>query len=234
MNIFLNQINSSSKYYKWYRNICLRAINRILPNTIYTETHHILPKSIYPQYAKDKNNLVTLTAREHFICHWLLTKFIKDSKIVYAFQMMIPNKTSNRYLPKSSIVYKKLKEQFFLNNQGSKNCKWYTNGVENKMFKTYDVIPLDFVPGRTFSINHKNKLKGIPKSTEQKQKQSIAMQGKPGVSGNNNPAKRPEVREKIRKARLGSTASDETKLKMKLSKIGKKRGSYKIKSKDCS
>jgi hypothetical protein len=63
--------------------------------------------------------------------------------------------------------------------------------------------PLGFIPGRTFSIDHKNKLKGIPKTQEQKQKQSVSMIGKPGLSGDSNPAKRFEVREKISKTLTG-------------------------------
>ena len=219
MNKFINQIRSDSKYYKWYSNICLRALTRTLPNSIYTETHHILPKSMYPQYSKDKDNLVKLTAREHFICHWLLTKFINDRRIIYAFSMMLPNKTSKRYFPKSATVYQKLKEKFLENNRGLIGHKWYTNGIENKVFKNFELVPTGFVPGRTFSDAHKNKLKGIPKSDEQKRKQSLSMIGKPGMSGENNPAKRSEVREKISKSRRNQKDSEETKLKKKLSRI---------------
>lgn len=38
----------------------------------YTECHHIIPKSMGG--SNDKENLVRLTAREHFVCHRLLTK----------------------------------------------------------------------------------------------------------------------------------------------------------------
>ena len=58
------------KYTKWYAQITERARNRILDT--YTETHHIIPRSLGG--TDDINNLVELTAREHFICHWLLTK----------------------------------------------------------------------------------------------------------------------------------------------------------------
>lgn len=43
-------------------------------NGEYDEAHHILPKSLFPLWAKRKSNLVLLTAREHFFCHQLLTK----------------------------------------------------------------------------------------------------------------------------------------------------------------
>lgn len=226
MNTLFNLIETDSKYYIWYKSICQRAMNRRLPECTYTEIHHILPKSIFPEYKTDPNNLVQLTAREHFICHWLLTKFVKHEKIVYAFQMMIPNKTNNRYKPKSSIVYQNLKLKFLLNNKGTKGYHWVTDGVKNKLIPIGNIIPVDYYTGRTFNQTHKQALKGIPKTDEQKKKQSDAMKGKPGLLGELNPATRPDVREKISKARKGTKASDNTKIKMRLSKLGKKRGPY--------
>lgn len=40
----------------------------------YFEFHHILPKSLFPNWSKKESNIVALTAREHFFCHQLLTK----------------------------------------------------------------------------------------------------------------------------------------------------------------
>lgn len=59
-----------NKYKKWYNNIIGRAKNRTI--TGYTEKHHIVPKSLGG--TDNLSNLVKLTAREHFICHLLLTK----------------------------------------------------------------------------------------------------------------------------------------------------------------
>lgn len=59
-----------NKYTQWYNNIIDRAKHREI--TGYTEKHHIIPKSLGG--SDDKENLVSLTAREHFICHYLLTK----------------------------------------------------------------------------------------------------------------------------------------------------------------
>lgn len=43
-------------------------------NYVYYETHHILPKCL--NGSNDKDNLVLLTAKEHYICHKLLNKKI--------------------------------------------------------------------------------------------------------------------------------------------------------------
>ena len=40
-------------------------------NYIYYEKHHILPKCLGGN--NDKENLVLLTAKEHYVCHKLLT-----------------------------------------------------------------------------------------------------------------------------------------------------------------
>lgn len=61
-----------NKYTKWYFNIISNAQNRDISS--YTEKHHIIPKSLGG--SNKQTNLVKLTAREHFICHWLLTKMV--------------------------------------------------------------------------------------------------------------------------------------------------------------
>lgn len=61
-----------NKYYTWYFNIVNRALQRDV-DLSYTELHHIIPKSLGG--SNEKSNIVKLSGREHFICHFLLTKF---------------------------------------------------------------------------------------------------------------------------------------------------------------
>lgn len=68
-----------NKYQRYYCNIINYAIsqnrkkiNRSNNNYIYYEKHHIIPKSLDGRDIKE--NLVLLTAREHFICHRLLVR----------------------------------------------------------------------------------------------------------------------------------------------------------------
>ena len=42
------------------------------PYNGYTEKHHIIPRCL--DGSDDEINLVRLSAREHYICHYLLTK----------------------------------------------------------------------------------------------------------------------------------------------------------------
>lgn len=59
-----------NKYTSCYFNIINRAKSRSISG--YIEKHHIIPKSLGGNNAKD--NLVKLTAKEHYICHLLLPK----------------------------------------------------------------------------------------------------------------------------------------------------------------
>jgi hypothetical protein len=64
-----------NKYTRWYHCIIQNAKSRIVDG--YTESHHIIPKSLGGSDTVD--NLVILTAREHFVCHLLLTKMVKGA-----------------------------------------------------------------------------------------------------------------------------------------------------------
>lgn len=78
-----------NKYTRWYNAIISAARSRQLPDDTYIERHHIIPRSIGGNNSTE--NLVKLTAREHFICHLLLTKMVNDNhqrKMIYAFTTM--------------------------------------------------------------------------------------------------------------------------------------------------
>jgi len=78
-----------------------RAKNRIMD--CYTEKHHIKPKCMGGNQHPD--NLVRLTAREHFLSHWLLHEIYPDNpKLRYAFWSMFRNSNGqHRYVPSSRI-----------------------------------------------------------------------------------------------------------------------------------
>lgn len=74
----------------------------------YFEFHHIFPRSLFPQYKDFKQNLVALTAREHFFCHELLTK-IWPSRQMYTALFYLSNDKKHKC---SSKEYEKIKEEF--------------------------------------------------------------------------------------------------------------------------
>lgn len=59
-----------NKYKRWYFSIIENVQRENRQHSSDYERHHIIPRSI----AKD-SELVSLSFREHFLCHWLLTKF---------------------------------------------------------------------------------------------------------------------------------------------------------------
>lgn len=89
-----------NKYTRWYYSIIHRAATRELPVGVYTEQHHIIPKSLGG--LAHQANLAILTGREHFVCHWLLTKMTSDEakrKMSYACKrMMTAGKKQDRYI----------------------------------------------------------------------------------------------------------------------------------------
>jgi len=102
-------------YKKHYGLLCERGQVRVLENT-YTEVHHIIPRCLGG--SNDKENLTTLTAREHFIAHWLLSRvYPQDRKIQLAFKMMCDVQYGRRYTPSSRTVAEARKKVAELNSK---------------------------------------------------------------------------------------------------------------------
>jgi hypothetical protein len=119
-----------NKYNRWYNQLISKAKDRVLEG--YSEKHHIVPKSLGGN--DDLFNLVQLTAREHFICHWLLTKMHNGEahhKMLNALRMMRAEKPGQeRYKTKiTSRVYENLKEEY------SKLQSKRFSGAGNGMYK---------------------------------------------------------------------------------------------------
>jgi len=71
-------------YPKLYDNLIERAKHRDLSG--YCERHHIVPRSMGGD--NNKNNIVELTAREHFLAHWILWKIHRNKQTAHAFFAM--------------------------------------------------------------------------------------------------------------------------------------------------
>jgi hypothetical protein len=67
----------SNKYTKWYFSIINNRRAQLFKG--YGECHHIIPASLGGSNAPF--NIVRLTAREHFICHLLLTKMVSGNNL---------------------------------------------------------------------------------------------------------------------------------------------------------
>ena len=83
-----------NKYYMWYRQL-VSTKNRVLD--CYTEKHHIIPRCMGGDDSVE--NLVVLTAREHYIAHLLLTKCtssVYKQKMSYALWNMVNRDNGER------------------------------------------------------------------------------------------------------------------------------------------
>jgi len=194
------------KYLKIYDKIIDRAKNREIDG--YTEKHHIVPKCIGGNDKKD--NIVSLTPKEHYICHRLLCEIYPDeTKLKYAFWRMcnvVNNEYQNRNYSVSANVYSRIKNEI---------SKLMSKKVKNYSKETRKLI------GEKIS----KKLKGKPS-------------GKKGTSNpehsewmkNNNPFKgkthTPEIRDLLSKIN-SKPKSEEHKRKISETLKGNKPGNMK-------
>ena len=171
MNLFL-----TNKYTKWYFAIVNNAKLRLSEG--YQEKHHIIPKSLGGDNSKE--NLVNLTAREHFICHWLLTKMvtgINRHKMLTAVHRMMTQKNSHQQrITSFGKKYENIRIAW-----ARSHSQWLTgrySGVNNPNY------------GNTMSIESKKKISDLklgkkagPMSAEHKEKISKALTGVPKTYG---------------------------------------------------
>lgn len=140
----------------------------------------------------DKDNLVLLTAREHYLCHKILWKIDKENKGLFlAFhKMSLSSKEGQKRYKISSKDYEYLKLEF----------KKLNTGIYNPMY------------GRTTSDYNKSivsKIMSLPKSEETKRLIGLGHKGKL-VSEET----KLKIKE-IRKRQIMKPISEETRQKMK-------------------
>lgn len=203
-----------NKYTSYYNSIINKAKNRLTDG--YYETHHIVPKSLGGSNLKE--NLVNLTAREHFICHLLLTKMYEGNakkKMVYAAWAMATLENNNQQRYKiTSKIYESLRIKYA--TLRSKSLKGKPGRKHSKETKI------------KLSLAHMGK-KRKPMSEESKRKLSESMKGK------NIGKKRTEeqrIKQSLRQlGRKGNPHSKETKEKLRLANLGKKKGPDSVETK---
>lgn len=123
-------------YHKIYNQLInKRKINILDKKICYCEKHHIIPKSLGG--SNDSSNLVNLTAREHFIAHWLLFRIYKNSSMAYALKSMkSSNKNNAQYKNKyiNSRAYNEARK--FCSNLFSEKTKGRKETIETRNKKS--------------------------------------------------------------------------------------------------
>jgi len=176
----------TNKYSKLYYKITLNAKQRITEG--YTERHHIIPQSLGG--SDEKENLVELTAREHFICHWLLIKMTEGedrSKMLYALNgMKAENRYQQRYHTKiTARVYEKYRIEHAENHskvmKSKKLVPWNKGGavLSEEQRKRISASAKNRKPLSSEAREKGNeKRKGQKRSEETKLKMSLTAKGK--------------------------------------------------------
>lgn len=183
----------TNKFYsKVYFSTIHRAQQRNWKKAKGRERHHIIPQSLGG--TNDKSNLVYLSCREHFICHWLLMKMTygeNHHKMRYALMVMrAENKYHARYHTKlTARIYERYRlehAEYHSKLMKSKNLvPWNKGGVEitsehrenlRKAARTRNIDPIKQAEGQQKRIK---KVLGQKRSEETKLKMSLAKKGKP-------------------------------------------------------
>jgi len=127
-------------YEKHYRLLVEKAKNRNISG--YKEVHHIIPRCMGG--SDDKENLVELTAREHFIAHLLLLKiYPKQYGLIKAVACMCigqeERKTSGNRM--YGWLREKFSQEMSTTQSGEKNSQHGTMWVHNTDLKESKKIP---------------------------------------------------------------------------------------------
>jgi len=196
----------NNKYRKWYIKIIQTRLQNPISPDLYSEKHHIAPKSIYENLSKENSNIVRLTAKEHFICHLLLTKFTKD-KDYFKMCKALSKMTHNYYHER-----KFTSGYYSLAKIAHSNSMKFNNPSKDPSVK----------------IKLSEKSKGRKHSEETKRKISESNKGRTSPNKGNKfgGARTEEAKLKISNAKTGVPLTEEHKKKLSEIKMGKKRGSY--------
>jgi len=174
----LKNISVPNKYTNCYISLIKKASKRseindsvqIIQNTRrarkqlgYVEGHHIVPRSIRPEFSNNHFNIVYLTAKEHFIAHLLLTKMFsgkEQTKMIFAFRRIHYDNNGKRY---TSRLFSNLKSQMPPANLGKIQI---TDGVNTRLHLKSDPIPRGWTKGA--GSNYKTRRKIISKEVHNK------------------------------------------------------------------
>lgn len=166
-------------YQLHYDRLIQRARDRQLAKGVYSERHHIVPKCLGG--SNDTSNLVRLTAEEHFVAHLLLIKIHPGNALVaFAIQAM-------------TMKNKNLKKRI-----GNKLYGWARRAFAKAVSETMTGRPVSEENKKKNSVLMTERMlteKNPMRNEEFKAAHKIVMKSR--FSGDNNPARRTDVREKM-------------------------------------
>ncbi len=168
-------------YEKIYNDLILKAKseNRVKGEGVYYETHHITPRCVGG--SDDSDNLVNLTAKEHFIAHKLLCEIYPgENKLVYAYWCMSNMISENRDYRIGSKEFERIRNNFVI--RLSESMKGENNPMYGK--SNYDIWLVKY--GQEIAIK---KWKEQQLKSANNRKDSLIGEKNPmyGMTGDKNP-----------------------------------------------
>ena len=135
MNIYHLPNPKSTHYLNRYIKFITFAKNLAI-NDKYIEAHHILPQSMGG--LNNDDNLVKLSARQHYLAHWMLWKAYKSKEMTFAFFSM--SNQSNQYQGRNrrinSRIYENLRNEFSTLLSNTAKDKWQDPTYRQKHIDT--------------------------------------------------------------------------------------------------
>jgi NUMOD3 motif len=192
-----------NKYLSWYFAIIERR--RSMKNPIgYSEKHHIIPVCLGGSNRSD--NLIRLTVREHFLLHWLLTKFTDGEtkrKMCFALHRMRLNIGQRNFVTWQIEVARNANAEAMYGNTIASSQKGKPKTEEHKQRMSLAALNRSPEYNRRLSVSLKGRV--ITEETRIK-------------IGNANRGRSPsaETRQKLSEAGKGKQHSPETLLKMSI------------------
>ncbi|HET8688613.1 MAG TPA: hypothetical protein VFM18_18520 [Methanosarcina sp.] len=152
--------------------------------------HHVLPKNKnwFPEYKSNKENIVMVSSKMHFLIHHLMWKtFYKDTAMYTAFWNMSHLDKTVRLTSKQFAILRDLHSQRMKDNNPAK--------VPGAM----DSIKGEKNPAKRPEVRAKLAKAALKRMTRPENIEKAVIWGKmnKGIAGENNPAKRQSSRDKI-------------------------------------
>ena len=209
-------MKNNKTYKQMYDELIQFRQKNIIPQDKLGENHHIKPKSLFPELINDKNNIVRLTLKEHFLAHYYLWKYFKhetsnseaNSKMCCAvirmtpqFKSILKNEVNNDLINKISEYYEEARiEAIGLLKELSKNV-WTDERRKNASIRTKEMwkneklrerlsqLHKDLWKNEEWKNNIMEKRKTIYNDPERKMRESIEVKRRY--------QERPELKEQI-------------------------------------
>ena len=203
-----------NRYVKFIEMCRKTAPDPSLPKPRGYEKHHIIMRAYLPKsFWKDKENIITLTPRQHFIAHMILWKAFEDSPTIDAFHFMVycnkypGQKLTSKQYEELRLANAKIHSERFSGENNPMYGKTHSPEVRKRLSESR-VGKTSWNKGKSFMAGENHPLYGTHRPDSVKEAISRKNRGKtpwnkgkkmPEISGVNHPLYERHLTEEQRK-----------------------------------